>query len=154
MKILGILEDLSLFSDLAEEELRLLEPLCSVIEGKAGDVIIQEGSVVQNLFILMAGEASIKKKRPDGKQAQVATVGKNDLLGELTFLKMPPASATVEATTPFKALVVKQKELHVVLREHSVLGCKIYRKFARVLCVRLAKMTTQVAVSLPLPKSS
>lgn len=154
MKILGILEDVSLFSDLTEGELLLLEPLSSVIEGHSGDVIIQEGKVVQNLFILLGGEASIKKERPDGKQVTVATVGKNDLLGEMTFLKMPPASASVEATTRFKALVLSQKELHAVLRNHPALGSKIYRKFARVLCKRLTEMTNQVAVSLPLPKSS
>ena len=145
---------MSLFSDLTEGELLLLEPLGSVIEGRAGDVLIQEGKVVPNIFILLAGEASIMKKRPDGKQVEVATVGKNDLLGELTFLKMPPASASVEATTRFKALVLSQKDLHAVLRRHPVLGSKIYRKFARVLCRRLTKMTNQFAASLPPPKSS
>ena len=154
VNILHILEDVSLLSDLTEEELLLLVPLTSVIEGGTGDVLIQEGKVVPNLFILLTGEASIKKKRPDGKQVEVATVGKNDLLGELTFLKMPPASASVEATTRFKALVLSQKDLHAVLQCHPALGSKIYRKFARVLCKRLAKMTAQFASFLPLSKSS
>ena len=154
MKTLDILEDLPLFSDLTEEELLLLEPLSSVIEGDDGEVIIQEGKVVQNLFIILSGEASILKKRPDGKQVAVATVGKNDLLGEVTFLKMPPASATVKATTPFKTLVLSQKDLHAILRRNPALGSKIYRKFARVLCRRLTKMTLSVAASLPPAKSS
>jgi len=152
VKILRVLEDVSLFSDLTEGELLLLEPLASVIEGRAGEMLIQEGKIVPNIFILLAGEATIKKKRPDGKQVEVSTAGKNDLLGELTFLKMPPASASVETTTRFKALVFGQKELHAVLRRHPVVGSKLYRKFARVLCRRLAKMTALFAASLPPPK--
>jgi CRP-like cAMP-binding protein len=149
MKIGDALEDLSLFSDLTEQELLLIEPLCSVIEGKAGDVIIQEGKVITNLFILLGGKASIKKKRADGEQVEVAAAGKNDLLGEVTFLKMPPASATVEATSPFKALVLNQTALRRVLHAHPALGCKVYRKFARVLCRRLIRLTNQVAERLP-----
>ncbi len=148
MKTIDILRELAFFAELTEEELGLIEPLCSLIEGKAGNTIIQEGEYVQNLYIVLAGSASVLKKRADGKQVSIASVGKDDLLGEITFFKMTVASATVQASSAFKALVMNQSAFHDFLKTHSELGCKVYRKMARVLSERLRNRTGQLAEHL------
>jgi CRP/FNR family transcriptional regulator len=146
---LDILEEVSIFSDLTMEELAVIAPLCSQREGKAGELIIQEGECVQNLYILLSGDATIKKARADGKLVPLDHVGKDDLLGEVTFFRNTPASATVEAKTPFKALVLNQKEFHRLLDENPTLGLKVYKKFSRVLSVRIKKRLAQLVEYLP-----
>jgi len=49
MVAIDILEELSFFSDLTMEELALIAPLCTLMEGQAEDFIIQEGKLVPNL---------------------------------------------------------------------------------------------------------
>jgi CRP-like cAMP-binding protein len=87
-----ILEDLSLFCDLTPEELDSIMPLSQLVEGKPGDCLVREGEQVKNLYILVSGEAHVNKTRTDGTQVQLGSLGKDDLIGEVTFLKQlrPP----------------------------------------------------------------
>jgi len=149
MRALDILEEVSIFSDLTMDELALIAPLCRMKEGKAGDCIIQEGECVENVYILLAGHATVMKSRPDGKKVPIDQVGKDDLLGEVTFFKNTPASAAVQATTSFKALEFNQKDFHHLLDTHPPLGLKIYKKFSRVLSVRIKKRLAQLVEYLP-----
>lgn len=149
MRALEILEEVSLFSDLTMDELAVIEPLCKVIEGKAGDFIIQEGERVQSVYILLSGDATIKKAKADGKLVKIDQVRKDDLLGEVTFFKNTPASATVVANSPFRALELGHKELHRLLDDHPELGLKIYKKFARVLSVRIKSILARLIEHLP-----
>ena len=149
MQTLAILEEVSLFSDLSMDELALIEPLCEFKEGKAGDVIIQEGECVQNVYVLLFGQAAVMRTRTDGKKVSIDQVGKDDLIGEVTFFKNTPASATVQATAPFKALQLNQKDFHRLLDSHPPLGLKIYKKFSRILSVRIKKRLAQLVEYLP-----
>ena len=149
MGTLELLEEVSLFSDLTMEDLSLIEPLCSLKEGKAGDFIIQEGECVQNVYILLSGNAIVMRVRADGKKVSIDQVGKDDLLGEVTFFKNTPASASVQATAPFKALQFNQKDFHRLLDTHPPLGLKIYKKFSRVLSMRIKKRLAQLVEYLP-----
>jgi len=146
---LDILEEVSLFADLTMEELAMIEPLCSFKEGLAGDFIIREGECVQNVYILLSGQAIVLRARADKKMVPIDEVGKDDLLGEVTFFKNTPASASVKATAPFKALELNQKDFHRLLDANPNLGLKIYKKFSRVLSVRIKKRLAQLVEYLP-----
>jgi CRP-like cAMP-binding protein len=149
MRVMDVLEEVSLFSDLTMDELALIAPLAVMKEGKAGDFIIQEGECVENIYILLSGNATVMRVRADGKKVSIDQVGKDDLLGEVTFFKNTPASASVQATAPFKALQFNQKEFHRLLDTDPPLGLKIYKKFSRVLSMRIKKRLAQLVEYLP-----
>ncbi len=143
MVAVEILEELSFFCDLTMEELAVIAPLCTLIEGGAGDPIIQEGKLVPNLYIFLSGKVTILKNRGDGEQVPLGSVGKDELVGEVSFFKMAVASATVKTSSAFKALVLDQRKLHTVLSANPKLGCKLYKKVARILSERLKNRTEQ-----------
>ncbi|MEK6549435.1 MAG: cyclic nucleotide-binding domain-containing protein [Nitrospirota bacterium] len=138
-----LLESLSFFSELTDTEFLAVRPLCNEIHGQAGDCIIKEGEPVRNLYILVSGQVAILKRRADGKQLALATVGKGEVLGELTFLKFTPAFATVEAKEPFTALAIDQSELQRLLDSETCIGAKLYKKLARITGRRLRTITSQ-----------
>ena len=146
-----LLEELSLFSDLTSEELALMVPLCQLVEGKPGVRLVREGEYVRNVYIIVSGDALVKKTRPDGKQVQIGSMGKDDLVGEITFYKVTPASATVEATTKLTALALNQKELHRFLDKWPHLGIKIYRRFAGIMSGRHKNLLDQFAKRVHVP---
>ncbi len=148
MRTIDIIEDVLLFSDLTMEELALIEPLCGLVEGKAGDCLIREGECVLNVYVLLSGEAIVKKKRADGKQIPLDHIRKGDLVGEVTFFKQTPAPAPIQAPGPFPALDLKQKEFRRLLDAHPALGLKIYKKFARILSVRIKMRLDQFVESV------
>jgi CRP-like cAMP-binding protein len=149
MRSLDVLEEVSIFADLTMEELALIAPLCRMKQGKAGDFLIQEGECVQNVYILLDGQATVLKAKANGTLVPIDRVGKDELLGEVTFFKNTPASATVQANTPFKALELNQKEFHHLLDDNPALGLKIFKKFSRVLSVRIKKRLADLVEYLP-----
>ncbi len=127
-------------------------PLCQLIEGKPGDCLVREGEQVRNLYILVSGEAHVNKARTDGTQVQLGSLGKDDLIGEVTFYKtITPAAATVEAKTVFTAVALNQKEFHRFLDKRPVLGFKIYKHFARIMSQRFKNLIGQFAESVKVP---
>jgi len=148
---LEILEELALFSDLAPADLDLLPPLCKLVEGKAGDCLIREGELVQNLYILVSGDVVVKTARANGTQVLLASLGKDDLIGEISFSQVTAASATVEAKTTFTAVALNQKERHRLLDKQPPLGIKVYKRLARVMSGRMKTMIAQLAKDAQAP---
>jgi CRP/FNR family transcriptional regulator, cyclic AMP receptor protein len=147
-----ILEQLSLFCDLTSEELDSIRPLCQLVEGKPGDSLVREGEEGKNLYILVSGEAHVNKTRTDGKQVHIGSLGKDDLVGEITFYKtITPAAATVEAKTIFTAVAIKQREFHRFLDKRPPLGFKLYKHFARIMSGRFKNLIGQFAESVKVP---
>jgi len=120
------------FSDLTDAEFDAIAPFCREVKGEAGAVLIKEGDPVKYIFILLSGSASIFKKRADGAQVLLASVGKGDVLGELSFLQSARATATVKAKRPFRALSISQGDLQRLLVTHLDMAAKLYRKLALI----------------------
>jgi CRP-like cAMP-binding protein len=139
-KIRDVAARLPFFSDLAGMERDVILPLCREIKGKAGELIIREGKPVKNLYVLVSGGASVFKERADGKQVLLASVGKGDVLGELSFLRSVLASATVKAKRPYRALAIDQKDLQRLLVTHLNIAAKLYRKLALIAGQRMSAL--------------
>ena len=109
--IRNLVTRLSFFSDLTDTEFDTITPFCHEVAGKTGTMLIREGEPVKNVYILLSGTASVFKKQADGKQVLLASVGKGDVLGELSFLQSVRATATVKAKRPYRALAIDQGDL-------------------------------------------
>jgi CRP-like cAMP-binding protein len=98
---LAMLRRLSVFAGLSDAELRQVDALTCEIEVPAGAVLMKQGQVGREVFIVAAGEAEVAI---DG--APVARVGAGEPLGEMALLEDVPRSATVTALTPMHVLVL------------------------------------------------
>jgi len=72
---------------------------------KAGEVIIHEGEVNRDLYILSAGilEVSVSS---EGKKIVVSEMTAPEILGEISFLNGSPRTATVSAKTDVEIFVL------------------------------------------------
>lgn len=64
---------------------------------KMGEVIIAEGSLSKDAFIIESGSVEVSKKMPDGKNQILTKLDKNDIFGEMGLIDQLPRSATVKA---------------------------------------------------------
>jgi CRP-like cAMP-binding protein len=96
-----------------------------------GDVIIEEGKPLNELFLLKSGEVEIR--RDDLSIGRIAKIG--SAIGEISALLGVPASGTVRALTPCTFAVVKDAASFVT-ENHEVTV-----EIARNLASRLAWMT-------------
>ena len=82
---------------------------------KYGDktVLIKEGDVQQEIFWILSGEVYITRKMGD-KYKVLATLGKGELIGEMSFFDKSVRSATVITKGPVEALVFSKENFQEI----------------------------------------
>lgn len=148
------LTQVPLFTGLTKPELERIAPLCRMIEGKEGDCLIREGHEVRAIYFIVEGEASIIKEMDVDIHIPIATARNGAILGEMALLENAPASATVEAKGPFKALVIDRAEFNRLMESECTLGYKIARRLGQIESARLRATSGLLAEYINLPQAS
>lgn len=99
------LRAVSLFSRCSNAELSTIASAVDEIEVEAGRVLITEGDVGKEAFVIIEGEATVSR---DG--AAVATLVAGQPFGEMSLVDRSPRNATVTAATSLRLLVLGQRE--------------------------------------------
>lgn len=99
------LRAVALFANCSNAELTAIAAAVDEIEVEAGRVLITEGEVGKEAFVIVEGEATVSR---DGQP--VATLVAGQPFGEMSLVDRSPRNATVTATTPLRLLVLGQRE--------------------------------------------
>ena len=124
----ALVEKIPLFEGLSTRELNQIARLVNEFEVPAGTRLATIGEPGREMFVIVEGEASVTS-RPN----RTTFLKRGDFFGEMSLLDGEPRSATVEATTPLRLLVLAQREFQQLLDETASLA----RKIMRTLCHRL-----------------
>lgn len=89
---LGFLRQIPLFSELSAEQLMAISEIAQEAVYADGEVIFEQGTLGQHLYVLVSGEATV---RTGG--LELATLRAGECFGELALLDNSTRSATVEA---------------------------------------------------------
>jgi CRP-like cAMP-binding protein len=116
------LAGLSFFDGFAPEELRRVAALGHEVEFPSGAVMIDQGSVGQVCYVLVAGSASVYIAGE-----HVATLEAGSLVGEMALVDHRPRRATVVASTPLKALSFDTKAFRTLLDEMPKASDRVMR---------------------------
>ncbi len=122
------MEKIPLFEALSTRELNQIARLVNEFEVPAGTRLATIGEPGHEMFVIVEGEASVTA-RPE----RTTSLKAGDFFGEISLLDGGPRSATVEATTPLRLLVLAQREFRKLLDETASLTHKIMHR----LCQRL-----------------
>ncbi|GAC1539084.1 MAG: hypothetical protein NVS3B12_24950 [Acidimicrobiales bacterium] len=114
-----------LFSACNKKEIALIGKASDEVSVEAGKEIVTEGTQGHEFFLILDGEAAIKRK---GRK--VATIGKGQYFGELALLDKGVRSASVVAETQMRVLVLGQREFSGVLDEVPGLAHKLLVQMA------------------------
>jgi glutaminase len=94
------LADNELARGLTAAELERLNGLLVRREYAPGELLIRRGELAENVYFLLAGEASILLPVTGGHYYRLATVSAGMYVGEMAMLDRKPRSADVRAETP------------------------------------------------------
>lgn len=86
----------SIFSSLKDEELRCLNGLEEIRLNK-GDVLVRQGEMVHNFWILLGGMMVLSQNIPDGREMKVTSIPSGNAFGELPLLANVPSTVDVKA---------------------------------------------------------
>ena len=109
------LEQVPLFRDLSRKERERVARWADEIDVPAGYHLLDQGTFPHEFYVILEGSASVTK---DGRQ--IAELGPGDFLGEMAIERHERRSATVTATTPITAVVMRDREFSEMEREMPV----------------------------------
>jgi CRP-like cAMP-binding protein len=117
---LELLAHVKMFSALNKKELGLISKASDVVTTKAGTEIVTEGSLGHEFYLILTGEATVRRK---GRK--IATLGPGSYFGEMALLDRGPRSATVVAETEVELVVISQREFMAVLDQVPAVAHKL-----------------------------
>ena len=115
-----------LFSGLSTDELEQVVQAAEEVDAPAGEVLVSEGRVGREFFLILTGEAVVQRAGQE-----IVALGPGQWFGELSLLDHQPRSATVQAVTGMKLLVLGQAEFAGLLETIPTLASKLLRTMAR-----------------------
>jgi CRP-like cAMP-binding protein len=113
-KDVEVLRNIPLFAKVEPAKLKLLAFTSERLEYMAGDELFHQGDYGDAAYIILEGDAVVLVDTPQGA-VKVATLGKNDIIGEIAVLCDVPRTATVIAHSDLETLrVSKDGFFHLV----------------------------------------
>ncbi|MBT3358944.1 MAG: cyclic nucleotide-binding domain-containing protein [Rhodospirillales bacterium] len=145
------------FSILSIEERQALLDSGTTRRFKDGQLIIQQGIVLQGIFVVTKGEVrvehgvrvikKVKVKGKDGKtkakripgrlSVEVTRLGRGAIFGEMSFVDDAPTSASVAAVGNVETVFIDAAQMNEKLNEKSGFGKRFYHSLAIELSKRL-----------------
>jgi len=112
---------------------------------KLGEEIIRQGDWGGSIFIMRRGQASVELAGT-GSRAIVATLGPEDICGDMAFLEQGKTTAAVVAKDEeVEVDEIKAHALREILEAFPRLASRFYRSLALVLVQRLKVTSAELA---------
>jgi CRP/FNR family cyclic AMP-dependent transcriptional regulator len=109
-----------LLSGLSKRDLSQILAIGKEREFRAGEVIVREGDLGRDFYLLLSGSAELKVP---GHRAE--PLGPGDYFGEIAVLDGGPRSATITATSLVTALRIERSAFLRLLDEYGSIARKI-----------------------------
>jgi CRP-like cAMP-binding protein len=120
------LGNVPLFSACSKKELQTIARASDDVQVPAGKVLVEEGKPGHEFFLILSGNASVKR----GKR-EIAKLSTGQYFGELALLDRGPRSASVIAKDDMEVLVLGQREFAGVIDEVPTLAHKLLTSMAQ-----------------------
>lgn len=108
---------------------------------KNNDLIIAEGSVQSNLYLILSGFVHITGGKENSKLT-LDRLGPNEVFGEMSFLENAPASASVVAEDNVIVQQIESAHLNSLLASDHGFSSRFYNSLAITLSERLRDLQT------------
>lgn len=93
----------------------------------AGEVLVDEGTESEGLFVIASGTVRVSKKDEDGEPLVLADLGPGDVVGEIGIVLRRPATATVHALSAAVALELTRDGFAEAIRAYPTLLGELYQ---------------------------
>ena len=125
---------------LKDDDRELLSSYGEFFPGHPGNVIIEEGSIQTEVFVVISGKLDVRARQEDGSEILLAQVGPGETLGEISLFNPGPAAATVTASEFSQLWRIADADLMEFMQENPGAGNVLLRTLASILAQRLRQM--------------
>ena len=134
-----LLRNIPLFSNIEPSKLKLLAFTSERLTFEPGQNLFRQGDYGDAAYIIVDGEADVIVDTPGGP-LKVATMGRNDFVGEIAILCDVPRTATVTAATRLTTLKISKELFFRLISEFPQMAIELMRELA----MRLERTTADL----------
>jgi CRP-like cAMP-binding protein len=124
-----LLRRVTFFAGIEPAKLKLLAFMSERVGFDAGKILFHQGDGADAAYLIIEGEAAIIVNSPSGP-ITLATLGANDIVGEMAILCDVPRTATVQAKGRLVALRIAKDPFMRMVREFPNMAVSIMRELA------------------------
>jgi CRP-like cAMP-binding protein len=135
-----VLRRIPLFQNIEPSKLKLMAFASERLTFAGGTDLFAEGEEGDAAYIVLDGTADVLIAGPDGQAITVATVGANEIVGEIAILCDVPRTATVRARDELTTLRITKQLFFQMVQDFPQIGVEVMR----VLAHRLETTTRQL----------
>ena len=139
-----LLRNIPLFAKIEPSKLKLLAFTSQRLTFNPGDSLFKQGDSGDALYVIMEGDAAVLVDTPGG-QITVATMGKNDFVGDIAVLCDVPRTATVTATSQLTTLRITKDLFFQLVCQFPQIAIEIMRGLAHRLDVTTRQLQDAVS---------
>jgi N-acyl-L-homoserine lactone synthetase len=138
------LEGIPLLHDLSYADARRFIGVGTLKRCHAGDVLVRQGDVGRELFVVIGGEVEVRRADRKGVSKLVAELGRGEVFGEMAYLSEAPRTADVIALGAGEVLVLNQQMMQRAIVEMPAVAARVLFNLSLVLADRLGKTTAKL----------
>lgn len=114
-----------LFAECSRKQLDEIAGIADEIDLREGKELTKEGRPGREFFVLIEGDADVKKG-----SRRINQMGPGDFFGEISLVTRRPRTATVVATSPVRALVITDRSFRTLLERQPEIQSKVMSALA------------------------
>jgi CRP-like cAMP-binding protein len=148
-----LLQRIPFFTNVEPAKLKLLAFTSERVAFDAGQILFRQGDMGDAAYIIIDGEAEVLVNAPGG-EVLVATLGKNDFVGEIAILCDVPRTATIRARQRLVTLRISKELFLRLITEFPSMAVAMMRERAHRLEMNNQKLRAALAEVEQLKKAS
>ena len=134
-----ILRNIPMFAKIDPPKLKLMAFASERLSFRPGQELFKQGDAGDSAYIVVEGEADVLVNTPNGA-LKVATLKRNDIIGEIAILCDVPRTATVAASTDLVTLKITKDLFFRLVTDFPDMAIEIMRSLAH----RVEQTTAQL----------
>ena len=142
----GILHRTDVFYDLSETQLQMVASICTEIAYKKGDIIVEENSTGDELYVIAQGEVEVLvdpslvqvQQDEPSEAVSIATLRSGQTFGEVALVDQGLRTASARcASRTARLLIVPREKLITLCDSYPDLGYRVMRNVAADLAFKI-----------------
>jgi SulP family sulfate permease len=133
------LQDMEFFAQYKAETLEDLEASMKIRSFEAGETIYARGAAGDELYWVRSGTVRLMAHLEAGMSKPVASFGRGDTFGSLSFLDNQPRPNDAIALTRAEVYVLTREQFNQIAEGHKKLAFNMANAMARTLAMRLRR---------------
>lgn len=162
MSVVNVLNQADIFDELTSTQLELIGSICSERHYQSGDVIFEENTPGDELYVIASGEVGIEvdpamvgKEDESAGPAVIAVLRRGQSFGEVALVDQGLRSAGARCTAQDTHLVVIPRDKLMLLCDtYPQLGYRLMRNLAADLSMKMRQSDLQIRAQLTWAQNS